>query len=466
MTALVQRLLRSRWAWPSAVVLAAGTLGLNELSHRAVQVNGEAAKASQEASMTVQRLMAAAANHEISYRGLAGTGDEVFRQRFDASGAAMDRDLRLLQQRYETLEPQLKNTFDHWVDVLGERRQDMRNVLRLRDDGKADQAVAALNAEVARRLSDSTPALEQKLLALESRLQQSADQSQRSAMLQGRLAVVAATALALLGLALWRQQALRLHREDLQQQLQQASERSRLALAVEQRTQELRALTRHQLTLREDERAALARELHDELGALLTAAKLDAARLKSTLSAAPEPLARLGALTAKLNDGIALKSRIVEDLRPSSLDHLGLKAALTVLCGDMQARLGFPIDVVLEDASPAPDIALTIYRLVQEALTNIAKHAQATQVGVRLMRWTGETYVEVRDNGVGFDAQNIPVGHHGLTGMHFRVASHGGAMRLQSQAGDTIVSATIPDAVTHALTDPITTATFNEPAGA
>jgi signal transduction histidine kinase len=448
MTALVQRLLRSRWAWPSAAVLAVGTLGLNELSHRAVQVNGEAAKASQEASMTVQRLMAEAAKNEISYRGWAGTGDDVFRQRFDASGALMDRDLRLLQQRYETLEPQLKNTFDHWVEVLGERRQDMRNVLRLRDEGKAEQAVAMLNAEVARRLSDSTPALEQKLLALESRIQHTADEAQRSALLQGRLAIVAATALALLGLALLRQQALRRQREEGQQQQQQASEHSRLALAVEQRTQELRALTRHQLTLREDERAALARELHDELGALLTAAKLDAARLKSTLAAAPEPLERLGALMAKLNDGIALKSRIVEDLRPSSLDHLGLKAALTILCGDMQERLGFPVEALLEEATPAPDIALTIYRLVQEALTNIAKHAQATQVSVRLMRWTGETYVEVRDNGVGFDAHNIPVGHHGLTGMHFRVESHGGAMRLQSQAGETIVSATIPDAIT------------------
>jgi signal transduction histidine kinase len=321
-------------------------------------------------------------------------------------------------------------------------------VLRLRDDGRADQAVAALNAEVARRLNDGTPALERKLLALEARIQRSSDQAQHRALLQGRLGIVAATALALLGLALLRQQSLRMQRVREQQEQQQESERSRLTLAVEQRTQELRALTRHQLTLREDERAALARELHDELGSLLTAAKLDSARLKSTLGDAPEPLARLGALTTKLNDGIALKSRIVEDLRPSSLDHLGLKAALTILCGEMQERLGLPIHAVLEEANPASDIALTIYRLVQEALNNIAKHAQATQVTVRLMRWTGETHVEVRDNGVGFDVQNIQVGHHGLTGMHFRVESHGGEMRLHSRPGETIVSATIPDAFT------------------
>ena len=109
---------------------------------------------------------------------------------------------------------------------------------------------------------------------------------------------------------------------------------------VAARTAQLTELAQHLQTVREDERSRLARELHDELGALLTAAKLDVARLKSRLgaSAAPRLAERLAHLNDALNGGIALKRSIIEDLRPSSLSNLGLVAALEILAARVRRR--------------------------------------------------------------------------------------------------------------------------------
>ena len=116
-------------------------------------------------------------------------------------------------------------------------------------------------------------------------------------------------------------------------------ERDRLEVEVERRTRDITQIANHLQTAREDERSSLARELHDELGGLLTAAKLDVARMRSRLAAAPpEVLERMMHLVKTLDEGIALKRRIIEDLRPSSLSNLGLKAALEILCTEFAER--------------------------------------------------------------------------------------------------------------------------------
>ena len=110
------------------------------------------------------------------------------------------------------------------------------------------------------------------------------------------------------------------------------AERDRLEIEVRERTAQLTELALHLQTAREDERQRLARDLHDELGALLTSAKLDAARIRSRLAGtAPEALDRLAHLVETLNSSIALGRRIIEDLRPSTLSNLGLVAALDIL---------------------------------------------------------------------------------------------------------------------------------------
>ena len=166
-----------------------------------------------------------------------------------------------------------------------------------------------------------------------------------------------------------------------------AGERDRLEPEVAARTAQLKELAQHLQTIREDERSHLARELHDELGALLTAAKLDVARLKSRLgtSATADAAERLAHLNETLNGGIALKRRIIEDLRPSSLSNLGLVAALEILLREFGARSDIAVRSTISSASSSNRPAqLTVYRLVQEALTNVVKYAKATEVVVTL----------------------------------------------------------------------------------
>src|SRR5690606_10185458 len=225
------------------------------------------------------------------------------------------------------------------------------------------------------------------------------------------------------------------------------AERDSLERQVALRTTALRNLAGHHVNAREDERGRVARELHDEMGGLLTAMKLEIARLRRVPDVPAVALERVAGIEQRLNEGIAVKRRIVEDLRPSSLDQLGLNAALEVLCRDTAAALGIP---VLTDFSPVAlnkDAELTAYRLVQESLNNVSKYAQARQVGVRLAQTGDAVQVSVQDDGRGFDPEAVPAGHHGLLGMRVRVESHAGRFRVRSGPGQgTRIEAELPAA--------------------
>lgn len=223
-------------------------------------------------------------------------------------------------------------------------------------------------------------------------------------------------------------------------------ERDQLDLQVRERTVKLAELATHLQNVREDERGHLARELHDELGALLTAAKLDVARLKSRITAdQPEAIERILHLTETLNNGIALKRRIVEDLRPSSLSHLGLVASLEILTREYHERSGVALSTDLENVELGGAAQLTVYRLVQESLTNIAKYAEASQITVSLQNQGGYALIEVRDDGVGFDPDTVSSTSHGIHGMRHRVEAAGGKLTVTSKQGSgTCVVAVLP----------------------
>lgn len=217
----------------------------------------------------------------------------------------------------------------------------------------------------------------------------------------------------------------------------------RLTTEVLQRTRQLTELTHHLQTAREDERARLARDLHDELGALLTSAKLDTARLRSRLLAgietaspvAEDSLERLAHLTSTLDTVIALKRRITEDLRPSSLDHLGLAVTLQILSREFGERAGVQVHLALTDVPLSPTAETAAYRIVQEAVTNISKYAQATQVWISLGRQGDCVLLTVRDNGLGFDTASPRAQRYGLVGMRFRAEAEHGRVRVHSAPG-------------------------------
>ena len=197
---------------------------------------------------------------------------------------------------------------------------------------------------------------------------------------------------------------------------------------------------------REQERAHLARELHDELGALLMAAKLDVACLKVNLGSVPPEIARrLAHLGEILNGGIALKSRIVEGLCPSTLAHLGLVASLENLARDFGLTSGIEMTVDLEAVSLDEWTQLAAYRLVQECLTNVAKYAGATKAQIVLQTRQREVMVVVLDNGMGFDVDHVSDTRHGLRGIAHRVEACGGRLSVTSTPGHgTRVEAMLP----------------------
>ncbi len=205
---------------------------------------------------------------------------------------------------------------------------------------------------------------------------------------------------------------------------------------VKERSIQLTALTNHLQTAREDERQRLARDLHDELGALLTSAKLDAARINSRLKGrAPEAIDLLAHLVGTLNSGIALGRRIIEDLRPSALSNLGLVATLEILMREFSEQTGVQVHCTLEPVELKPSSDLMVYRVVQEAITNITKYAGAKHVWVMLSARDGQVDVSVRDDGVGFDIARQTRSAYGLVGMRFRVEAEDGVMNLVSSPG-------------------------------
>jgi signal transduction histidine kinase len=154
---------------------------------------------------------------------------------------------------------------------------------------------------------------------------------------------------------------------------------------------------------------------------------------------------RLQHLVATIDQGIALKRRIIEDLRPSSLSNLGLRAALEILAGEFQQRSGITVRTEIADIELPDAACIAIYRLVQESLTNIAKHAGASAVDVRLLPQDKELLVQVQDNGHGFDPRAVKPGSHGLLGIQFRVEALSGTVRIVSAPGQgTRVEARLP----------------------
>jgi signal transduction histidine kinase len=321
--------------------------------------------------------------------------------------------------------------------------------LRLMNDGQRAAALVLVSNGAGTRAMDRVRAITGQLMDEQETLRQSANSALDRTLLLSRYGVAMLSGVLMLALVLYLRKSddLATVQETKKKELQAANDK--LEAEVLQRTTELTNLTRHLLTAREDERHRLARNLHDDLGSLLTAAKLDAARIRSRLGPdAPEAQARLADLVDKLNSSIALGRSIIEDLRPSTLDHLGLAPTLELLAADFSQRAAIPVHTRFEPVRLRPGLELVVFRVVQEALTNLSKYAQASQVWITVLPEgtpPQRVKVSVRDDGAGFDANLPSRSAFGLLGMRFRVEAEGGSLRVHSQPGQgTHVEVSLP----------------------
>jgi len=384
---------------------------------------------------------------ETGQRGYLLTDRQEYVRTFTEGLAQVDQAFRQMDAYYagspDRLDPlrALRGAVDAQLAELAQ-------TIRLHDAGQRAAAIELVLGDIGRQKMLQIRALSAAMLEREtSNVIQGRGDIKRTLMLS-RIGVALSSVAILVALYLYLLQSVTLERQQLEAQRLMKDERDRLERDVVQRTAQLTQLAHHLQSAREDERNRLARDLHDELGALLTSAKLDAARIRSRLAGlAPVALERLGHLVATLDEVIALKRRIAEDLRPSALSNLGLVATLEILAREFAEQSGIAVHCDLESVALVPSAALTLYRLVQESVTNLTKYAKATQVWLSLRSRDGQVEVSVRDDGVGFDVALMPVSAYGLLGMRFRVEAEGGTLELVSAPGQgTRVTARLPAA--------------------
>lgn len=199
---------------------------------------------------------------------------------------------------------------------------------------------------------------------------------------------------------------------------------------VQIRTRQLSVLSRHLLNVSEEEKAKLARELHDELGSSLTAIGMDISSVCDALSKTePALAAQLRRAKQTLLETITLKRRIIENLRPSLLDNLGLAAAIRNKCEEIARLSGLQceVDIAEEFDNIDPAQAIALFRITQESLNNTVKYANATHVKISLKRHATGLWLQVLDDGIGISSDALrKEKSHGLLGMRERALLLGG----------------------------------------
>ena len=218
-----------------------------------------------------------------------------------------------------------------------------------------------------------------------------------------------------------------------------AAREAMLEQIVSRRTQDLSVLTTQLQTIAEKERETLSHELHDELGGLLVAARMDISWLEENVPLSdPDVKAHFQRVHETLQAGVELKRRVVENLRPTLLDNLGLFAALRWQVADSCARGGLQYQerYPVAELNLVPEASIAIFRVVQESLTNVLKHARARSVEVSVDSQEQWLIISVRDDGVGFPVEKGRAAQrsHGLAAMRHRVAGLGGQWRISRGA--------------------------------
>jgi len=208
-------------------------------------------------------------------------------------------------------------------------------------------------------------------------------------------------------------------------------------------------LLRRLVSAQEDERRRVARELHDSVGQLLSALALAVAGVRGSDPLSSQTLSRLDVVQRVTDELGRTMHDLAVRLRPTALDDFGLKVALQSLINEWTERTGVDVhfqSVGLEVVRFAPEVETVLYRVIQEALTNVTKHANAKLVSIVVERRSGDAIVVVEDDGVGFDSDMlVSVGRFGLLGMRERVTLVGGSLQIEAapQAG-TLIRVCVP----------------------
>lgn len=230
--------------------------------------------------------------------------------------------------------------------------------------------------------------------------------------------------------------------------------RNRTEAALQESYEQIRRLSAHLTSAREEERASIAREIHDELGQALTSLRIDLVGLEQQVTEMSPPNERPGVadqlrtMTALVAETMASVRKIITELRPGILDDLGLTAAIEWQAKEFEKRVGFPCTVALAETEVplGREKTIALFRILQEALTNVVRHAQATAASIKLSTNGGCVTLEIADNGKGIaDIHAAAQGSFGILGIQERAAQFRGACSIRSALGQgTRLAVTLP----------------------
>ncbi len=383
----------------------------------------------QERMRDLAELIYASLEAESAQRGYLLTGDPEYLVPYSGGRTRSETMLAKLMERYSQRDQAEVPVLAGVEAMLASKFVEMERTIKLVQDGASGTALRLVRSDVGfkvmQQIRSDLEALRSREAARISDGIAQWDREVRTNTLINALSTVFTLALLIaVGLLATRE----IRRRDVATR--------ELELEVSLRTAELRDLSEHMLRISEVEKAGLARELHDELGGLLVAMRMDLSQLRRRVqlpdAAAEERWARID---AGLRAGVDLKRRVIEELRPTLLDNMGLIAALRWQAEQSCQQGNIRLVAHFPDAEPvlSEGTAIAVFRTVQEALSNVLKHAAATEVKVVMVVIGDEVAISVEDNGTGLPKGAAErIGSHGLKQMKFRMQAVNGFCEVRN----------------------------------
>ena len=320
---------------------------------------------------------------------------------------------------------------------------EMLLTIRLVEANKIEEANQVLNLDLGRLQMKKFVQQTDKLIKQQNADVDSMIEKRRSTVVLARISVIGGALLLIFLVVLVIKQLLNELAVKSQLQQQVVKENEIYEVKLSKQTKLLRSLALDYQADVERERQKLSRELHDELGSIFTATKMDIAWvIKKITASAPDIAEKLKKTSSYVDQGIQFQRHIVQELHPAMLTTFGFWPALNSLVTDATERNNWQLTLNLPDENIKLNetISLVAYRIVQETLNNAHKYAKATAVSVDIIVDEHHIKLEIQDNGVGMDMQQEKQTTHGLTGMRHRVLAIGGHFEISSEPGKGVLT--------------------------
>ena len=425
---------RSIWVPIVAMsAIAVGAVLFNEASVKRIRADSDQLANLSEMRTSVFELQIAMLDAETGQRGYLLTRDALYLRPYRDAAVKLAQITAALMTTAAT-DPVLLTQIRKVTVLCAEKMGELTATVKMVEQGVPGDALEVVNSDEGEHVMDAFRAESKGLL---DQIGSRAAAVRFSSARDVQWTRVAFVGLGMLTLALL-MVTIRLLKRDfsrLEGRRQEAmSEQQRLEAVVKERTAELSNLTTYLQTVTEQEKAELAHNLHDELGGLLTAAKMDLAWLQGRASAIePQVHSKLEALAQGIDEAMNVKRRVVEDLRPALLEHFGLATALQAYFDETCTKAGLKCQTAVPENSEwiPQEFAMALFRVAQESLTNIIRHAAAQNVKLEFAIDAHQFRMSIADDGVGMaDAAPRASASHGVAGMRHRIESLHGVFRI------------------------------------